>query len=93
MARCPALAALVPSQSSPSSPATVRIDTMSPAVFQELLHFLYTGRIHSTRISEELVEAAKFYEVETLHQVGMTSGERLKIDHEDLSKFIMYFDV
>ena len=35
---------------------------------------LYTGRIYSTRIDEELVEAAKFYEVETLHQVGMTSA-------------------
>ena len=65
---------------------------MSPIVFQELLRFLYTGQIHSTRINKELLKAAKCYEIETLYLVGMASGKHLKVDHDKLSDFMMSFD-
>ena len=67
-ARCPALAglasALVPVE---PSPTVVLLNNVDPAVFEEILYFLYTGVLRTGPLDSNGVFAvAKIYKIETL---------------------------
>ena len=62
--RCPALLR------DGSSSAPIRIDDVEPSVFEELLFFVYTGKLKTgPHPSKDLYEAAVIYQVDTLVQL------------------------
>lgn len=68
-ARCPILAASIPSESL-STP--FQIGDVDPLVFEELLYFLYTGqlRVNDLELLQRVSSAAERFRVETLQKLG-----------------------
>ena len=83
--RCPALLADTPSG---------RVEKVDdPAVFEEFLHFLYTGKLKSTAVPRpELFQAAELYNVKTLKLIGQAQRRfGGQMDRNKLSETLMLF--
>lgn len=53
----------------------IKIGTVDPAAFGDLLYFFYTGSTRKNSLDESLIDAAKSYHVETLELVGRESED------------------
>ena len=88
-ARCPALIpALVPGR--PSNVTTVPIGSMDPALFEEILFFLYTGvlRTSPAGISEGFLAAAEVYKIETLRSLCQAAASK-QMDADLVAKIVL----
>ena len=87
-ARSPVFAAMFASRMKEALTGRVRIENVDPTTFQRFLKFLYTGRVESSAMDEELFTVADKYGVATLMELCRPATQPVDTDDSLLQTFM-----